>query len=510
MNGLALFAETPRAEEFGHRFLVPADLTVSEFEMAKFFQVAERNISVGENFIAVGRSVSQRSGVGTVRVGREVVILAGIDVPRASGQALSQILTLLQECTGKLEQLVLSEIDWTCMAQPGVIVRRQEMQEWFNDLRSISPPVAEWRDGPRRLQATEASDFQPSELPIRRMPVLVALALGIAAGAFFDHLYFRGSTVTQPDKTTAIEAAASHSVEPTGDPKSAPVHGPINPPSSSVNLAVGIADLLENADRAGKVDALVDILTSLPSKGSISVQDSEALIDFCSRLKELNRFDDCLRVVNQVIGLREAQSLDSTMVARLEDLQMKAREGCESIDQQDRSLYESIRNSTIEQQGKFARLYLEQGPRQSMSRPVKRWIEWTKNTIDVEVIDVDVPTDGPSIIRFNANRRESGFRVKSVDVISSSRPRTIVMAHLGITGRHLPADVRVIVEDLNTGPFLASTRFVGDFQIITNSTDDIRILLQSNYRPRQNGTLTVRLPLIEAAPELPEWKKESP
>lgn len=54
MNGLALFAETPRAGELGHRFLVPFNLSVSESEVAEFVQVADSDLSVGENFVAIG------------------------------------------------------------------------------------------------------------------------------------------------------------------------------------------------------------------------------------------------------------------------------------------------------------------------------------------------------------------------------------------------------------------------------------------------------------------------
>ncbi|MBI5764288.1 MAG: hypothetical protein HZA51_12270 [Planctomycetes bacterium] len=187
-----------------------------------------------------------------------------------------------------------------------------------------------------------------------------------------------------------------------------------------------------------------------------------------------------------------------------------AREGCESIDQEDRSLYGSNRQSNDEERGEAAQWYWARGRRQSMSRPVNRWIEWAGKPIDAEVISIHVPFDGPSIIKFTVNGREIGFKVKSVDVISSSRPLVIVMAHLGITGRFLPAPVQVMVEADDAALLETSTRFVGDLQMSTHSKGVTHVSLRSTGVPRQEGTLTVRLPLIEDTLELPEWTKESP
>lgn len=383
MTDLALFAETPRAGMFGHRFMVPTNLAVSEAELAKFFVAADREVSIGENYISIGRSVPQHNGVGAVREGCEVVFLAGIDVPRVSRQAYSQILIRLRDCTDKFEKLVLNEIDWGSMSQSEVIVRRQEMQEWLNDLRSVCLPVTAWRDGPRELRETLPGCLKPSETPIRKITwftsasVSTVFVLGIAAGACLDQLYLRGRDVTQPDKTTTNEVADSHTVEPHEGSESVPGHASIIPVGGSANLFVSIDDLLKlkNADRVGNVDTLVDILTSQPSKDSISAQDCKALINFSSGLEELNRHEDCLRIVEQIVRLKDASSLDSSIVARLDDLSRKAREECESIDQRDRSLYESVRdpesvrNSTFEQQRDAALRYLERGSQQPMSGP---------------------------------------------------------------------------------------------------------------------------------------------
>ena len=91
MNGAVLFAETPRAGELGHRFLAPFDLSVSESEIAAFFQDIGSDLSVGENFVAVGRKVPQRSPAGAIREGREVVMLVGVDASQVSGTDLALV-----------------------------------------------------------------------------------------------------------------------------------------------------------------------------------------------------------------------------------------------------------------------------------------------------------------------------------------------------------------------------------------------------------------------------------
>ena len=267
MNGLALFAETPRAGELGHRFLVPVDLSISESEIAEFVQVADSDVSVGENFVAIGRNVPQHSAAGAVRVGREVVVLAGIDVSRVSSHEFALIVTSLQGCLNRLDQLVIGGIEWNRTAMGEVIVRRKELQEWLDDVQAVTVPVTEWRNGPRQRWAVTAPPVHTPQPPIcmvtwrTSVPVLLALALGIAIGAAVDQEYLRRSKVSQPAKTPTSKGTISNSPKPHGGPISPPNNIPLNPASSSM----GISDLLRNAVHAGKVDALVDILTLLPS-----------------------------------------------------------------------------------------------------------------------------------------------------------------------------------------------------------------------------------------------------
>jgi hypothetical protein len=513
MNGTAIFAETPRAGELGHRFLVPVDLSVSESEIAKFFQVIDGDLSVGANFVAIGRKVPQRSAAGAIREGREVVILVGVDVSRISGYELALVLTSLQGCLDKLYHLVNGGIDWTKATGEG-IVRRKELKVWLEDLPTDLIPVTEWRNGPRQRRALKAIPAQPPQRPIYKATwrtcvfVAIAFALGLAGGIPVNQLFSFGNGVAKPGNTKTSEVVNSHSVEPKGGSSVARDPIPDAPTNRVVSVSVGIADLLQNTIRVGNVDALVNMLAMLPSNGSIATQDFETLIEFTSRLTKQERFDDGKRIVTQISRLRGAQSLDHSLVARIEDLQRKASEGCESIDQQDRRLYDTVRGSTGEEQVKAARRYLEVGPRKSMSQPVKSLIEWAGKTIEAEVISVDMPTEAPWIIKFVANGREIGCRVDSVDSLASLRPLAFVMTHIGITRQRLPASVQVVVEANSAVPSRESKRFAGRLQIIAQSNGVTRVKLESPDFWRPAG-ITVRLPLIEAPPELLDWKKES-
>lgn len=287
------------------------------------------------------------------------MVLAGIDVTRVSAHDLARIVMSLQECLDKLDQLVSGGLDWNSITAGEVIVRRKELRDWLDVLSTVPISVTEWRNGPRHLSTMRATPSQQLHAPIfmvkwrTSLLALLAFALGIAGGVSFVKFHFLGNALTQRDQTTTNDDIASPSDEPKRRPKSAP--GSTVPISRPGGVSVDNADVLRKAVQTGKVDALVDILTLLPSNGSIAAEDFHALIEFSTGLVEKSRFDDGVRIVTQLIRLQGAQSLDQSAVARIEDLQRKASEGCESINQQDRRLYESVRESTDEQQVGAAR-----------------------------------------------------------------------------------------------------------------------------------------------------------
>lgn len=307
MNGTATLAEATRAGELGHRFLVPVDLSVLESEIAKFVQVIDNDLNVGENFVFVGRKVPQRCAAGAIREGREIVILMGVDVSRISGHELALVLMSLQGCLDKLYQLVNGGIDWT-KATSDVIVRHNELKEWLEDLPKDLIPVTKWRNGPRQRRTLNEFPAQPVQSPVFMATwhtcvlVAMAFALGIAVGIPLNQLFAIGKGVAEPANTKPSEVADSHSVEPKFG--SSVVRDPT--PIPLVGMSVGIVDLLRNASQADKIDAIVDIFAMLPSNGSIATQEFKALIEFSSRLMEKGCFDEAKRIVTKISSLRGA------------------------------------------------------------------------------------------------------------------------------------------------------------------------------------------------------------
>ena len=84
------------------------------------------------------------------------------------------------------------------------------------------------------------------------------------------------------------------------------------------------------------------------------------------------------------------------------------------------------------------------------------------------------------------------------------------MAQLGITRRNLPAAVQIIVKSENNVSPLTLLTFGGKFSVSQQTKVITHLTLQSSGLRRQGGKLTLRLPIIESKPEMPEWRKEMP
>ncbi|MFO0954178.1 MAG: hypothetical protein U0835_24085, partial [Isosphaeraceae bacterium] len=96
-----LFAETPRFSNEGHRFLVPVGESPPESVLADFARAAIEG-GPGANYLAATRRATQVLENGTVRVGSELLVLAGLDVARLT---LAQILAVQTWLYSKLESL---------------------------------------------------------------------------------------------------------------------------------------------------------------------------------------------------------------------------------------------------------------------------------------------------------------------------------------------------------------------------------------------------------------------
>jgi hypothetical protein len=176
MSSLALFAETPRAGERGHRFLVAANSQLSEPRIAEFLERAQKDVSFGANFIGVSHSVQQVSGT-AVRTGREIIVLAGVDVSRIPDPSRDRLLALLRELLNRLEHLVLRGIDWSRLPPADLLVRTDELSQWLDEVQALNLPETEWHSGPRPVALTDAAPTSKRGLQVP--PAVLGFGYGL-------------------------------------------------------------------------------------------------------------------------------------------------------------------------------------------------------------------------------------------------------------------------------------------------------------------------------------------
>lgn len=206
MSTLGLFAETPRAGDLGHRFLVTGKDQSPERQIAEYLKSVDKDISFGANFIGVARSVQQHSGT-AVRTGREIIVLAGVDVSRFPGPSRDRLLALLQEHLDRLEQLVLRGIDWSRLPHAELVVRSSELSQWLDEVRALGIPETEWLGGPRSLAPADAGSTSTRRVRVSRAVVgyvlLVALLLVVVA-------WFFGTPQSGADRSAAHQELERH------------------------------------------------------------------------------------------------------------------------------------------------------------------------------------------------------------------------------------------------------------------------------------------------------------
>ncbi|MBU0484325.1 MAG: hypothetical protein KKB30_07410 [Proteobacteria bacterium] len=126
-----LIAETPRAGNRGHRFIVPTGLEISSSDLELFFQKATRQ-NRGRNFLSVNRQVKQLLTSGSVRTGTETLMLAGIETAALNPQEIDNLDKTLQKRLIDLEQLVTTEINWEKDGQNTMVIRK-ELTDWSRE-----------------------------------------------------------------------------------------------------------------------------------------------------------------------------------------------------------------------------------------------------------------------------------------------------------------------------------------------------------------------------------------
>jgi hypothetical protein len=175
---ILLVAQTARAGELNHRFLVPPEWTGSSVELRELFD-RTRLAGPGADVLAITRAVTQSSDGG--RPGEETLLAAGKPLKRLSEQERAKLRQSLEARTADLERLVTATIDWKKEGRE-LLVRRPELREWAEAL-----PVA---GQPGRLLWKAAA----AALTV----LLLSLGIGAVAIAFQSNGRTKG---TQPAKS---------------------------------------------------------------------------------------------------------------------------------------------------------------------------------------------------------------------------------------------------------------------------------------------------------------------
>src|SRR5271157_5537040 len=94
MNRILLIAETPRAANDRHMYLVLPGTKLQERHLARYFSAVARG-KAGSDFIGVTRPVKQVLASGVVREGLESLVLVNVDIARLSPSDKKKVEALL-------------------------------------------------------------------------------------------------------------------------------------------------------------------------------------------------------------------------------------------------------------------------------------------------------------------------------------------------------------------------------------------------------------------------------
>jgi len=123
-----LIAQTPRAGLRNHNFVIPTDVPILIPEVQEYLNTAIFKPE-GKNYIAVSQMVEQ---VADGRMGREMLMLVGLDVEKLSNEQREAVRSKLQDyLSSDFATLVTQTIDWNKYS--GNFIERSELVQWGQD-----------------------------------------------------------------------------------------------------------------------------------------------------------------------------------------------------------------------------------------------------------------------------------------------------------------------------------------------------------------------------------------
>ncbi|HKB03125.1 MAG TPA: IMCp domain-containing protein [Gemmataceae bacterium] len=149
MRSPVLIAETPFAAGHGPRYLAPpgreVDATTAAYYVGRLRDDDDDVEEIeGDDYLAVRRTLTDDA---TGESAPEILVLAGIDVDRLSGEDKDEVLEQLRERLEVLNDAVAA-VDWS-VAGYGPVVEIPELEEWHEPGWDVLPRLGTWAEGSR-------------------------------------------------------------------------------------------------------------------------------------------------------------------------------------------------------------------------------------------------------------------------------------------------------------------------------------------------------------------------
>lgn len=156
MRSPVLIAETPFAAGHGPRYLAPpgrnVDAALAAYYVGRLREDEDDVEEIeGDDYLAVRRNLTDDASGDSAP---EILVLAGINVDRMSGEEKDEVLEQLRERLEVLNDAVAA-VDWSVVGY-GPVVEIPELEEWHEAGWDILPRAGKWADG----------ESEPAPIPI--------------------------------------------------------------------------------------------------------------------------------------------------------------------------------------------------------------------------------------------------------------------------------------------------------------------------------------------------------
>ena len=452
MTILRLYAETPRAGQYGHRFLVPEGVSVSESEVVAAFSSTKEGVSFGRDHIAVGRKVKQLSQSGTIRDGLEVIVLTGLNSATLPDCRFNQLVEVLRRHSLSLESLILTGINWSNVLQDTIIVPSPEMRDWLYELERVAASEVNW-SAKLTSHASANSDLKRNSSTNRAIKSTQWMVIAGGAILFFGGCLgaILGWRAKDFAKVPLIEPpkAVEHS-EPRSQHHWAAdsEYGATEKNAHSTAYAVHFKEIIEKAIQEPGSSTFINIITAWPDgvrfPDSAAVYDS--LLDRCTARLEVDEFEEVLTRLNAIASRENDFPKSSQFDGRFNDIKNRAEEVLKGRYSEDASNYEAFRIAHDSKRIEAARQYLKSGEARTMRVAVEHWLGWAESPVVLEISAIDLPTKGPYRVLFEFKDKTVGLVIDNADSVSASTPLSISLSSLGISMSMLPCECKLFLE----------------------------------------------------------------